>query len=103
MSMGWRPLLTGPTREEALECATALIRSMPAPRATDQRGACLAAGSAGFAVCHAVAAQVLADEQAPGLATACLARAVEIMASLPLRLPPYPGSTRFPCSPGLGR
>ena len=68
--MGWRPLLTGPTREEALECATALIRSLPAPGATDQRGASLAAGSAGFAVCHAVAAQVLADEQAAGRATA---------------------------------
>jgi lantibiotic biosynthesis protein len=99
--MGWRPLLTGPTREEALECATALIRSLPAPRATDQRGAGLAAGSAGFAVCHAVAAQVLADEQAASLATACLDRAVEVMASLPMSMSLYSGFTGIAWSASL--
>jgi lantibiotic biosynthesis protein len=99
--MGWRPLLTGPTREEALECATALIRSLPAPGATDQRGAGLAAGSAGFAVCHAVAAQVLADEQAAGLATACLDNAVDVMASLPLSLSLYSGFTGIAWSADL--
>jgi hypothetical protein len=99
--MAWCPLLTGPTRDEALECAIALIRSLPAPRATDQRGASLAAGSAGFAVCHAVAAQALADEQAAGLAIACLDSAIEAMARLPLSMSLYAGFTGIAWSAGL--
>lgn len=89
--MGWRPVLTGAVRDAALDQAAALIRSLGVPDATDQRSACLAAGAAGLAVCHAVAAQHGQGGQA--LATGCLGGAIDVLASQPFSLSLYSGFT----------
>jgi lantibiotic biosynthesis protein len=89
--MGWNPLLTGSIRDTALERATALTRMLAGARATDQRSASLAAGSAGVAVCHAVVARSRQDERAREVAIACLDSATEVLASQPLSLSLYSG------------
>lgn len=91
--MGWNPLLTGALRDTALKSATALTRSMMPVRTADQRSASLAAGSAGLAVCHAVAAQGSQDERERDMAAACLDSAIEVLASQPLSLSLYSGFT----------
>jgi lantibiotic biosynthesis protein len=91
--MGWQPVLTGALRDAALDSALALIRSLDPPRATDQRSACLGAGAAGLAVCHAVVAQECQDGQARELATGCLDSAIEVLASQPFSMSLYSGFT----------
>jgi len=91
--MGWQPVLTGALRHAALDSATALIRSLDPPHATDQRSASLAGGAAGLAVCHAVAAQEYPAGPAPQLATSCLDRAIEVLASQPFSMSLYSGFT----------
>jgi lantibiotic biosynthesis protein len=91
--MGWQPVLTGALHDAALDRALALIRSLDPPHATDQRGACLAAGAAGLAVCHAVAAQECQDGQERELAVRCLDSAVDVLASQPFGMSLYSGFT----------
>ena len=91
--MEWNPLLTGALRDTALKSAAALTRSMMPVRAADQRSASLSAGSAGVAVCHAVAAAAGQDERAREMAAACLDSAIEVLASQPLSLSLYSGFT----------
>jgi hypothetical protein len=91
--MGWQPVLTGALRDAALDRAHALIRSLDPPQATDQRSASLAAGAAGLAVCHAIAAQESPDGQAAELAVGCLDGAIEVLASRPLGMSLYSGFT----------
>lgn len=92
--MGWNPLLSGAVRDRALRTAAALMRLMTSAPAVGQRGASLASGSAGLAVCHAVAAHAGASgrgEQGRGLAAASLDSAIEALASQPLTLSLYSG------------
>jgi lantibiotic biosynthesis protein len=95
--MEWHPLLTGALRDAALESATELARSLTPPVAAGQRSACLAAGSAGLAVCHAIAARHAspgpAEQPARELAVTCLDRAIEVLASQALGLSLYSGFT----------
>lgn len=91
--MEWQPVLTGPLRDAALAQAAALIRSLDPPRATDQRSACLSAGAAGLAVCHAFAPQECRDGSARERASGCLDSAIEVLASRPFSMSLYSGFT----------
>ena len=59
--MEWTPLLSGAVRDRALLSAAALMRLMTSAVVVGPRGAALASGSAGLAVCHAVAARAGQD------------------------------------------
>lgn len=93
--MGWNPLLSGAVRERALDSAAALMRLMTSAAVIGPRSASLSSGSAGLAVCHAVAAQAGHDDQARDLArdlaVASLDSAIEVLASQPLSLSLYSG------------
>jgi lantibiotic biosynthesis protein len=91
--MRWQPLLTGTLRDAALESALALIRWLEPPQAKDQRSACLAAGAAGLAVCHAVVARECHDEQAHQRAVGCLDSAIDVLARQPFGMSLYSGFT----------
>ena len=69
------------------------MRLMTSAVVVGPRGAALASGSAGLAVCHAVAARVGQDERAGELAAASLDSAIEVLASQPLSLSLYSGFT----------
>ena len=89
--MEWTPLLSGAMRDRALLSAAALMRLMTSAVVVGPRGAALASGSAGLAVCHAVAARAGQDERAGELAAASLDSAIEVLASQPLSLSLYSG------------
>lgn len=91
--MSWQPVLTGALRDAAADTAAALIQSLDSPHVTDQRGACLAGGAAGLAVCHAVAAQEGQDGKARERAVGCLDDAIEVLASRPFSMSLYSGFT----------
>lgn len=89
--MGWNPLLSGAVRDRALLSAAALMRLMASAEVVGPRSASLASGSAGLAVCHAVAAQAGHGERSGDLAAASLDSAIEVLASRPLSLSLYSG------------
>jgi lantibiotic biosynthesis protein len=89
--MQWSPLLADAERGAALGVATSLARSVTAPRRGGPRDACLAAGLAGLAVCHAVIARERADDEARERAGQCLHGAIGALATAPLGLSMYAG------------
>jgi lantibiotic biosynthesis protein len=91
--MTWQPLLTGALKYQALEVASALLGTLPAPAADDQPSACLSTGAAGLAVSLAVAARTGRHDRAAGLAASHLDAAVEVLASRPFSLSLYSGFT----------
>lgn len=86
------PLLTGTLKDDALDLAGALARTLPAAAATDHRNPSLASGSAGLAVCAGQLARTRSD-QAAEIALTHLEDAVEVLATEPLTASLYSGFT----------
>jgi hypothetical protein len=87
-----RPLLTGTLKDDALDLAGALARTLPAAAATDHRNPSLASGSAGLAVCAGHLARTRSD-QAAETALTHLEDAVDVLATEPLTASLYSGFT----------
>src|SRR5438067_12432777 len=87
-----RPLLAGTLKDDALNLAGALARTLPAAAATDHRNPSLASGSAGLAVCAGHLARTRSD-QAAETALTHLEDAVDVLATEPLTASLYSGFT----------
>jgi len=87
-----RPLLSGTLKDDALDLAGALARTLPAAAATDHRNPSLASGSAGLAVCAGQLARTRSD-QAAEIALTHLEDAIDVLATEPLTASLYSGFT----------
>jgi lantibiotic biosynthesis protein len=87
----WRPLLSGPVRDDALEAVDALATSVAAADARADPS--LSSGSAGLSVFFAQLARVGAKEHAPAVARRYLDNAIDVLSSAPLGSSLYAGFT----------
>ena len=91
-----RPLLSGTLRDDALNRAGALARSLPAAAATGHRNPSLASGSAGLAICAGQLARTRPDQPAAETTETALRHledTVETLAAEPLTSSLYTGFT----------
>src|SRR3712207_4817664 len=77
---GWRPLVSGATRQEALQAVDAIAESVTS-LSPGERDPSLAGGQAGLALLYAGLAKEGRSPQAHDLAWECLDRAIESVAT----------------------
>lgn len=89
----WRPLLSGPLRDRAMETVHRLAADLDRWDVSASQDASLASGSAGIAVCHAAMARAGHDDRAGDLACARLDEAVDLLSRAPMVASLYSGFT----------
>ncbi len=87
----WRPLLSGEQRDRALAAIGWLTGPDRDRHTAAPRGASLASGSAGLAVCYAILAGTEAADHADDLAAEYLDAAINVLAAEPLTTSLYSG------------